>query len=115
MKQNTKAREQDATVTSLNKRYIETNQILYDAMVAPIKSNIKSKVVAMSIEQQGIEGWSNPTLKEIVIKEMANKGWGWRAGNYVNGITNTIEFVFIGTVSYKGPGTPSVLAQEIPA
>ena len=112
---NKKALEQDATVTSINKQYIEVNQGLYDEMMAPIKYNIESKVVAMSIERFGIQGWVDSTLREIIIKEMANKGWGWRAGNYLNGKTDTIEFVFIGTPSYKGPGIPSVLMQPVSA
>lgn len=114
MNLNQKAPENDPTITSINKKYIEANQILYDEMMDAIKSNMKSKVVSMIIEQHGVRGWVDQTLKEIVIKEMAQKGWGWRAGHYVHGITDTIEFVYIGIVSYKGAGIPSVLMEPLP-
>lgn len=114
MNLNQRAPENDPTITSVNKKYIATNQILYDEMMEVIESNIKSKIVSMIIEQHGVRGWSDQTLKEIVIKEMAQKGWGWRVGHYVNGVTDTIEFVFISTVSYKGAGIPSVLMEPLP-
>lgn len=114
MNLNQKAPENDPTITSHNKKYIGTNQILYDEIMEVIKSNMKSKVVSMIIETYGVKGWADQLLKEIVIKEMAQKGWGWSAGNYVHGVTDTIEFVFIGIVSYKGAGIPSILMEPLP-
>lgn len=114
MNLNQKAPNLSPTITSIDKKYRDTNKILYDEMMESITSNLKSKVVSMIIEQHGVRGWADQTLKEIVIKEMAQKSWGWRAGHYVHGVTDTIEFVFIGTVSYKGAGIPSVLMEPLP-
>lgn len=113
MKRNTKAKDRSSIITEAEKRYKAKEGNLYDEMMKPINDAHPANMT-ITIEELDSKGWQNETLKEIVIKEMAKKGWGWRAGS-ISGKSKNFEFVFIGMSSYKGPGIPSVLMQPVEA